>query len=416
MDSVRRTLLEAIRVSLTDSPVVFVQGSRQTGKSTLVQSLTNDDGSPRRYLTLDDSPVYAAATSDPDGFLAGLDGPVTIDEVQRAPALAVAIKAAVDRRRTAGRFLLTGSAHFMVLPKLSESLAGRMEIHTLWPFSQGELTNTRETFLDDVFADRFTPPQTAEALTAPDLVVRLLAGGYPEIRRRPDGPRRRAWFHSYIDAILYRDIREISNVRDMADMPRLLSMLASRAAGLLDYTDLARSLQMSASTVKRYLALLEATFLIHQLLPWHTNLGKRLVKTPKVLMNDTGLLLHLAGADAPRLRRDTVLYGAAFENFVAMELLKQRGWSDVRPEVLHFRAHNGNEVDIVLEDAAGRIVGVEVKATATVTANHFKGLRALAALAGDRFVRGIVLNLNPTTVPFAHNLLAMPVSGIWAAR
>ena len=170
---------------------------------------------------------------------------------------------------------------------------------------------------------------------------------------------------------------------------------------------------MPQTTLKRYMALLEATFLIQTLPPWFVNIGKRLVKTPKLFLNDTGLLLHLTGADAARLRRDAMLCGAVLENFVVMELLKQRGWSKVRPSLHHFRTHNGDEVDIVLEDAAGRVVGIEVKAAGGVTANHFKGLKVLAEAAGDRFVRGFVLHSGPAVVPFGKNLLAMPASGIW---
>ena len=416
MDSLRRHLAASVLTSLTDSPVVFIQGARQTGKSTLARSLAVADGYPARhaarYLTLDDSAVLSSALSDPDGFLAGLDGPVILDEVQRAPNLAVAIKAAVDRDRRPGRFLLTGSADFMVLPKLAESLAGRVEIHTLWPFSQGELLGQRDTFVDAAFAGKFRPPSAA-GQAMPELIPRFVKGGYPEMLRRNDAARRRAWFDSYIAAILQRDVRDISNVRDLADMPRLLTLIASRSASVLDYADLSRGLSMPQTTLKRYMALLEATFLIQTLPPWFVNIGKRLVKTPKLFLNDTGLLLHLTGADAARLRRDAMLCGAVLENFVVMELLKQRGWSKVRPSLHHFRTHNGDEVDIVLEDAAGRVVGIEVKAAGGVTANHFKGLKVLAEAAGDRFVRGFVLHSGPAVVPFGKNLLAMPASGIW---
>ena len=422
MDSLRRHLADSVLTSLTDSPVVFIQGARQTGKSTLARSLAAEVHPARdparqaaRYLTLDDSAVLSSALSDPDGFLAGIGGPVILDEVQRAPSLAIAIKAAVDRDRRPGRFLLTGSADFMVLPKLSESLAGRVEIHTLWPFSQGELLGRRDTFVDAVFAKKFAPPSAA-GQPMPELTTRFMKGGYPEMLRRKDAARRRAWFDSYIAAILQRDVRDISNVRDLAEMPRLLALIAARAASLLDYADLSRALAMPQTTLRRYMALLEATFLVHTLPPWFVNIGKRLVKTPKLYLDDTGLLLHLAGADAARLRRDATLCGAVVENFVVMELLKQRGWSNVRPSLYHFRTHNGDEVDIVLEDAAGRVVGIEVKAAGGVTANHFKGLKVLAEAAGDRFVRGFVLNSGPVAVPFGKNLLAMPISGIWAGQ
>ncbi len=418
MASFSRRLAEPIALSLGDSPVVFLQGARQTGKSTLARNLVAA-GTMDRYLTLDDSAVLAAATSDPDGFIAGFGGSTVIDEVQRAPGLAVAIKAAVDRNRRPGRFLLTGSANLMVLPALSESLAGRMEIHTLWPFSQGELDGRREAFLDQVFDDMF-PLGGGVDDSQLDLAARMARGGYPEMLHRKDTGRRRAWFDSYVQAILQRDLRDISNVRDLADMPRLLALLASRATGLLDYADIARALSMPQTTLKRYTALLEAVFLCQTLPAWFTNIGKRLVKAPKLLINDTALLLHLLGADPKRLqfdptRPENMLVGPVLENFVVLELRKQQGWSELRPSLHHFRTHGGDEVDIVVEDPAGRVVGIEVKSTASVTANHFKGLRALAEAAGERFVRGIVLHRGREPVPFGRNLLALPVSRVWTS-
>jgi hypothetical protein len=412
MPLLHRHLAGPILASLKDSPVVFIQGARQTGKSTLARSLAAQ-GHAARYLTLDDAATLSAAQTDPAGFIAGLDGPVIIDEVQRAPALALAIKSAVDSHRTPGRFLLTGSADVRVLPKLAESLAGRIEIHTLWPLSQGEMTGQVERFIDAVFQSKFKP-KGAEPQGWPKLVDRLVQGGYPEMLNRASSDRRSAWFGSYLTSILQRDVRDLSNIRDLADLPRLLALVASRAASLLDYADLARGIGIPQTTLKRYMALLGATFLVQTLPAWFTNIGKRLVKSPKVLLNDTGLLAHLLGADAARLKSDPTLGGSALENFVALELIKQRGWSKLQPAIHHFRTHNGDEVDLVLEDRAGRIVGIEIKASASINANHFKGLRALAQAAGKRFVRGIVLHSGNTAIPFAANLLALPAAEIWA--
>lgn len=411
MPLLQRHLVQPILTSLKDSPVVFIQGARQTGKSTLARSLAAS-GHPARYLTLDDAATLSAAESDPTGFIAGLDGPVIIDEVQRVPGLALAIKAAIDTNRKPGQFLLTGSAKVLVLPKLSESLAGRIEIHTLWPFSQGEIEGHFETFIDSVFRSKFQPGNPA-AEGWPKIVTRLVQGGYPEMLNRAGADRRQAWFGSYISSILQRDVRDISNIRDLADLPRLLALIASRAASLLDYADLARGIGIPQTTLKRYMGLLEATFLVQTLPAWFTNIGKRLVKSPKLLLNDTGLLTHLLGADAARLRADPTLAGGILENFVAMELFKQCGWSKLQPTLHHFRSHNGEEVDVVLEDRAGRIVGIEVKASASINAGHFKGLKALAEAAGDRFVRGIVLYSGTTAVPFARNLIALPLGELW---
>jgi len=411
MPILERHLVQPILSSLSDSPVVFIQGARQTGKSTLARSLAAH-GHAGRYLTLDDAGVLSAAQADPVGFIAGFEGPVIIDEVQRAPGLALAIKSAVDSNRKPGRFLLTGSANVMLLPRLAESLAGRIEIHTLWPLSQGEFQGSEDLFIDAAFQTKFKP-KNSPTEGWPKLVDRLVRGGYPEMLHRASADRREQWFGSYLTSILQRDVRDISNVRDLADLPRLLALVASRAASLLDYADLSRGIGIPQTTLKRYIALLEATFLVQTLPAWFTSIGKRLVKAPKVLVNDTGLLTHLLGADAERLRADPSLGGGILENFVALELLKQRGWSKLRPALHHFRTHGGAEVDVVLEDRAGRIVGIEVKASASVDSGHFKGLKALAEAAGERFVRGFVVYCGSAAIPFASNLLALPMTEIW---
>lgn len=402
------TLLDALR----DTPVVYLEGARQTGKSTLARAVAERQH-PARYLTLDTAAVLAAASNDPEGFIAGLDRPVVIDEVQRAPALALAIKAAVDTDRRPGQFLLTGSASVLSLPALSDSLAGRMELLTLWPFSQGELAGTRETFVDRVFADRLVTPDTVPD-TEKSLVERLCAGGYPEIQTRKNQARRQAWFDSYVDAILHRDVRDLANIERLSKIPRLLALVASRAGELLNFADLGRTLGIPQTTLKRYLTLMEMTFLVRLLPAWFSNLGKRLAKAPKLLLADTGLLTHLIDADASRLRRDRTLLGHVLENFVAMELIKQLGWSDRRCGLYHFRTESGAEVDLVLEDRAGRLVGVEVQSAASVRQQDFRGLETLARLSGDRFVRGVVVCTGTTVVPFGRNLFALPVSQLWA--
>ncbi|MGB3681002.1 MAG: ATP-binding protein [Rubrobacteraceae bacterium] len=397
--------------ALLDTPVVLLNGARQVGKSTLVRSgMVEDRGA--RYLTLDDAGILAAAETDPAGFLSGLEGPIILDEVQRSPGLFPAIKAEVDRERRPGRFLLTGSANVLLLPELSESLAGRMEILNLWPLSQGEIEDVEEGFIDAAFSGdslstRIGPERVSE------LFERLLQGGYPEVIGRRSEARRRAWFGSYVTTILQRDVRDLSNIEGLTELPRLLSLLAARAASLVNYAELSRSASMPQSTLKRYISLLQATFLIQMLPAWSSNLGKRLVRSPKLLLCDTGLISNLQGISAERLASEPVLVGPLLENFVAMELTKQSAWSRTRPRLFHFRTHTGQEVDIVLEDAAGRIVGIEVKAAATVGVRDFRGLRALAEVAGERFQRGVVLYTGGTDIPFDKNLHALPVGALW---
>lgn len=403
-----------VREALQDTPVVLLNGARQTGKSTLVRSKMLENRGAR-YLTLDEAGVMAAAEADPAGFLSGIQGPMILDEVQRSPGLFPAIKAEVDRERRPGRFLLTGSANVLLLPRLSESLAGRMEILTLWPLSQGEIEDVEEDFVDAVFSDDPLPLRE-ESQGPSDLVERLLRGGYPEALGRSSEARRRAWFGSYVTTILQRDVRDLSNIEGLTALPRLLSLLAARAASLVNYAELSRSASMPQSTLKRYISLLEATFLVQTLPAWSSNLGKRLVRSPKLLLCDTGLISSLQGLNAERLASDPVLVGPLLENFVAMELQKQATWSKTQPRLFHFRTQTGQEVDAVLEDATGRVVGVEVKASATVGARDFRGLRALAEASGNRFRRGLVLYTGRTAVPFGNDLYALPMTSLWKGR
>jgi predicted AAA+ superfamily ATPase len=413
---IHRHLTELILDALADTPAVLVNGARQTGKSTLVQSaeLTRQG---RQYLTFDDPGVLAAAKRDPNGFVAGLNTPVTLDEVQHVPELFPVIKGVIDRKREAGRFLLTGSANVMVLPKLSESLAGRMELLTLWPFSQGEMNGVREGFIDALFSKQAGwAGGKSNELRRDELFERILAGGYPLVLARKPGARRKAWFQSYLTTLLQRDVRDLTNIADVTAVPRLLSVVASRVGGLLNFADLSRTLGLPQTTLKRYFALLEATFLVQLLRPWSGNLGQRIIQTPKVYLDDAGLLAHLLGLTVERLQVDGTLAGGLLENFVLMELRKQAAWSETQPEFFYWRTASGQEVDIVLEDSAGRVVGIEIKASATLGGGDVRGLHAMAHALGKRWVRGVVLYTGTEVIPFAANLHGLPVSHMWAAN
>jgi len=339
---------------------------------------------------------------------------VILDEVQRAPSLFLAIKRSVDKKRKPGRFLLTGSANALFLPKVSESLAGRMEVLKLWPFSQGEIEGQQEGFIDRCFAKDFKP----RAFTGsdwPSLVDRIVAGGYPEALTRKESRRRQAWFGSYVTTILERDVRDIANIQGLRELPVLLRLIAARAANVLNLTDLARDANnMPQTTMHRYWALLEAVFFVQTLPAWSGNLTTRLSKAPKILLNDTGLLCHLVGLDAHRLKDDSLMTGAILENFVATELIKQAGWSQTRPAFFHYRTQKQQEVDLVLEDSRGHLVGIEVKKSASPTAHDFKGLRFLAEQTGKKFIRGILLYTGAESVAFGPNLHAVPISAVWA--
>ena len=390
---------------------VMLNGARQTGKSTLVKSLISAQHIGR-YITLDDATSLAAAKHDPEGFSSGLGESTIINEIQRAPELFVAIKADVDRNRKPGRYLLTGSANVLLLPRLSESLVGRMEIFTLWPLSQGEFSGIRERFIDSVFSEKLISPAAITVDPKISVIERVIKGGYPEAAARSIESRRRAWFGSYINTLLQRDVRDLANIDGLAAMPRLLAMLATRSPSLLNYSELSRTTGLPQTTLKRYMALFETIFLIDHLPAWYSNLGKRLVKTSKLVMNDTGLLATLLAVDAARLE-NTPLCGALVENFTIMELKKQISWSDTVPAMLHYRTQGGQEVDVVLEDTAGRLVGIEIKSAKCVGGLDFRGLQSLAETAGNRFLRGVVLYGGRDAVSFGRNLSALPIESLW---
>ena len=410
---IRRNLNDKLLEALSDTPAVLINGARQTGKSTLAQSVA-EKGPGRQYLTFDDPGVLAAARSDPNGFIAGLNGPVTLDEVQHVPELFPVIKAVIDRNRQPAQFLLTGSANVLLLPKLSESLAGRMEILTLWPFSQGEIHGIQENFVDTLLsADPVNWNGVGATVSRQELLAAVLAGGYPLAVARMSASRRDAWFQSYAMTILQRDIRDIANLADIAAVPRLLTVVAGRAGGLLNAADLSRTVAIPQTTLKRYFALLEATFLVQLLRPWARNIGKRVIQTPKIYVNDSGLLAYLQGVTGERLRTDPAVAGALLENFAVMELKKQTGWSSTQAEQFFWRTASGQEVDIVLEDRAGRIAGVEVKASSTLSSSDVRGLQALAETAGKNRVRGVVLYTGTEVIPFGENLHGIPFSRLW---
>ena len=306
--------------ALSDTPVVVLNGARQSGKSTLVQSLTASPASPqiapRQYLTLDDAVVLNAAKSDPAGFINALPGPVTLDEVQRAPELFLAIKAAVDRNRQPGRYLLTGSADVLLLPGIADSLAGRVEVLSLWPLSSAALAvNAALNRADGVFQGDLAALAIAPCDRS-DLIARLLAGGFPDAITRSNASRRTAWFDSYVQSILQRDVRDLANIEQLTEIPNLLQLLATRSATLLNFAELSRSCGLPQSTLKRYFALLEMLFLVVRLPSWERNAGKRLVKAPKVFLPDSGLLCHFMGETSNGLAARAGLPGSVVETFV----------------------------------------------------------------------------------------------------
>jgi len=407
----RRYIFNSVMDALSDTPVVFLRGARQTGKSTLVREIANGPY-PARYVTLDNAAVFSAASADPTGFLAGVGKPVVIDEAQRVRNLFLAIKEDVDRNRTPGRYLLTGSANILTIPRVADALAGRMELLTLWPLSVGELKedggNALDVFFDSGFPNRFHPG------TDFDLAETIVAGGFPEPVQRSSHRRRRAWFESYITTILDREVRDLAQIQDLAVLPRLLQFLAARTATLHNQSEISRSIGIPNSTLSRYLKLLEMTFLVKTLPAWSPNMGKRLVKASKIFMVDTGLACHLLGIDEEGFRQRGEIVGRVFENFVALELFKSASWCDEPVRLFHFRSQAGQEVDVVIERSGGEVVGVEIKLSASPSQRDFDGLKVLREHLGNKFVRGILIYTGREIVPFEKDLHAVPVNVLTA--
>ncbi|WP_232766912.1 ATP-binding protein [Geminisphaera colitermitum] len=386
----------------------MVRGKR--GKSTFIKTAFVEKNE-FSYVNLDDLNLLRLAKSDPITFVAQLNEHAAIDEIQRTPELLLPIKKMIDEARETRRFLLTGSANILTLPKLSESLAGRMEIHTLWPLSQGEIRGIKEKFIDFAFSD--APPQSPQPFSQTDYLEAIIYGGYPEALAQMRAGRGPEWFNSYLATILQRDIQEISRIEGLADLPNLLEIIASRAGNLINVADISRITRLNAVTLKRYMTLLEMVFLIVEIPAWARNAEKRFVKSPKVFVNDTGLLCYLRGLNQQALERERSLLGSVLENFVVMELAKQCGWAELKCGLLHFRTHGGDEVDIVLEAADKRVTGVEVKASMDVNPSDFSGLRALSKAAGDRFHRGFLLYTGNDILQYANNLWALPICSLW---
>ena len=434
--SVERRLVEA----LEDSPVVLIHGPRQCGKTTLAQATCAPKyltwqgdratwlGTPPArghslqsrdydYFSFDDPVTRDGARADPMGFVAELPERVVLDEVQRVPELFEAIKIAVDRQRVPGRFLLTGSTNVLLVPRLSDSLAGRLQIVALHPLTQYELTSQSDSshpdadFLSALFGEGF-PVFRCERLGV-ELVEKIVAGGYPAALTRPTARRLANWYRDYVEALVQRDVQDLTRVRSLDVLPRLLRAAAAQTAQLFNLSSLASPFELSRPSIGDYVTLLERLFLLERLPAWHGNRLKRLVKSPKLHLTDTGIAAALLGANVKALAADRTLLGHFLETFVYQELRRQASWHEAPTEFFHFRNKDGVETDIVIEQTSGTVAGVEIKAAATVNSTDFRGLRKLEKTVGDRFVRGIVLYDGETSIPFGDRFHAVPMSRLW---
>lgn len=406
---IKNKLLKALGVS----PVVFLNGPRQAGKSTLVQGIAKAEY-PAEYVTFDSTTQMVAAVASPESYLKEREGALIIDEVQLVPEVFRALKIVVDELRQEhgsklkGRFLLTGSANIMALPKLSDSLVGRMNILTLYPISSAEAFGGKGDFIERLFKGAFAADDRKNKLS--DIIC---ISTFPEISGA-GVHERTIWFDGYLTTILQRDVRSLAEIEKLSTLPNLLRILANRAGGLVNDADIARDAGLNSVTTRNYKTLLKMLFLTFELTPWYRNIGKRLVKSSKGYMTDTLLLCHLLQYELGDLERNRPeLFGHVLENFVATELLKLITFIDGKMDLFHFRTSDNKEVDFVLEKPNGQLTAIEVKHHDRVIKSDFKGLEELQRITGNDFICGIVLYRGRDVVPFGQNLWAVPISNLW---
>lgn len=418
MKTLPRYITPRLLQALTVSPVVFLNGARQSGKSTLVQHLREQIGSkelPAAYVSFDRPTQMAAASSAPESFLSAYQQTLIIDEVQLVPELFRALKVVVDelrlqnKKNANGRYMLTGSANILALPKLSDPLVGRMTVLTLYPFCTAEASQGRGNGLDKLFNLDFT--------NISDRGIRITdamkLATFPEIADK-NAVERGIWFDGYLATILQRDVRLLAELEKIAVLPNLLRVLATRAGNLLNDADVARDLGLNPVTSKFYRNILKMMFLNFDVEPWYRNIGKRLVKSPKGYLTDTLLLCHMLDLNLEDIERNKPdLFGHILENYIATELTKLLTFSETKAKLLHFRTSDGKEVDFVLERPDGSVFGIEIKKSESVNIQDFKGIKTLAELTEHEFIGGVVLYAGKEVVPFGKNLWAVPFHILW---
>ncbi|GHV88581.1 hypothetical protein AGMMS50267_09410 [Spirochaetia bacterium] len=411
MAVIERRITELVARDFEDIEAVFINGGRQTGKSTFAEAF---GGEYKKviYASFDDVSLRSAEMASPGQTFADIEeGLVILDEIQHVPLSFLALKSKIDdmrRKKKKVKFLLTGSADIMLLPKLAEALVGRMYIRTMNPFSAAEVLNGPGSFIEKLFKG---PPDTSRQYSKPDIAKVVSKASFPQVSL--EVKNKEPWFRNYITTLLERDVKNFSDIDRIEIFPRMLSILANRVGGLVNDTDMSLALKVSQPTVKRYHTLLNGVFLTYLLPPWFKNMEKRLVKSPKIYFTDTLLLCHILGLSPGEIRKmRPELYGFVLENFVASELRKELSLMD-DGKLFHFRTSDKKEVDFIVEGRDGRILALEVKASSSVVSEDFKHIRFLQNTLGGEFVRGVVLYQGDRVVRFDKDLYAAPLSALW---
>jgi predicted AAA+ superfamily ATPase len=402
---IARHLDARIREALLDTPAILVNGPRQCGKTTLVRQYASQD---RPYFSLDEQGLLQAVKADPVGFVRQ-NPQAIIDEVQRAPELLLALKASIDIDRRPGRFLLTGSANLMALPQIADSLAGRLEVLTLLPLSNAELDAREADFLQRAQAQSWPSAALETHPDANDFMQQVLAGGYPEMRQRVTPLRRQAWAQAYLRTLIERDVQDIARIEDATRLPQLLALTAGLSGQMPNMSQLGGQIGLSVKTVEKYLGVFEKMFLMSRLPAWSRHELNRLVKTPKLHFLDSGLQASLIRLTPALFLTQRHRWGATLETWVYAELRKHLSADQQTWFLSYYRDKDQVEVDFVLESALREVIGIEVKASATVLASDFKGLKRLRDLCGEGFVTGIVLYDGDRCLPFGERLWAVPL-------
>lgn len=397
--------------ALEASPVVLLGGGRQTGKTTLMKELSAEKQFD--FISLDNIRFLGGAREDPMGLLEQFTHPLIIDEVQRAPELALPIKMKVDNNRAPGMYVLTGSANPLVIPRLNDSLAGRMFILHLWPLSQAELLQTQPNFIEMLFAPDWNPGKYPR-WGREEMLYSLLKGGFPTVQSF-SSEIRDEWFNNYLRTLLERDVQDLAQIRKLEELPKLLQLLAHRSSSLLNVSELSRSVQIPYTTLTFYLTLLEALYLIIRQPSWHKNATKQVKKNQKIYLTDPGMMAFLIGTDEKYFLANPSALGMLLETFVMTEIEKLLGWSSLRLQSHYYRTATHVEVDILLENRAGKIVGIEIKSSETIRSDDFKGLRYLQQETGSSFIRGIVLYPGADVISFGDQLYALPLSALFSS-
>jgi predicted AAA+ superfamily ATPase len=406
----RRAVEDTYRETVASRRVTVVTGPRQSGKTTLVTSQLGT-GTLRN---LDDPGVLAAARSDPSGFVASGTRPIVIDEIQRGgEPLVRAIKAVVDRDPRPGQFVLTGSSNFLTVPTISESLAGRAGFVEVWPFTQGELADRADRFVDTVLSDPGALSHQPSAVDRREVLNRLCTGGYPEVQHLPARQQSR-WFRDYVRTTIERDVMELSGIRKIAEMGQLLRLFAARTGCELVMQNVIDDAPLERQAVYDHRAWLETIHLITTVPAWSRNLTRRVKRRPKLFITDPGLAAWLLGKSPDALEDPTdPATGQLIETFAHAELRRQLTWADTPVNVFHWQDRAGAEVDLVLETADGRVLGIEIKAGQTAKPEWFRWLSQMRDALGDRFIAGIALYTGNQTLPYGDRLHALPITALW---